>query len=101
MLKFLAALNLDLILLRLSLSSPSDRMSEIQPSEIEALAVRVKAVSSKTVRSVLQAQLSLIRASANTSPVEIFTKWLSQFEFSETVENIFHPVLLSLTSGND
>jgi hypothetical protein len=76
-------------------------MSEIQPSEIEALAARVKALSSKTVKSVLQAQLSLIRALANASPVEILNKWLSRFEFSETVEKVFRPVLLSLASDRD
>jgi hypothetical protein len=76
-------------------------MSEIQPSEIEALAARVKAVSSKTVRYVLQVQLSLIRASANASPVEILNEWLSRFEFSETVEKVFRPVLLSLASDRD
>jgi hypothetical protein len=79
---------------------------EIQPSdaEIEALEAEIQGVSSKEkllLRSALQAQLSLIRASANASPVEILRQWLSRIKLSEAVEKVFRLVLPILASVRD
>ena len=79
---------------------------EIQPSdaEIEALAAEIKAVSSNEkllLRPALEALLSLIRASANASPVEILRQWLSRIKLSEAVEKVFRLVLPILASVRD
>jgi len=71
---------------------------EIQPSdaEIEALAAEIRGVSSKEkllLRSGLEAQLSLITASADALPVEILRKWLSRIKLAQAVERVFRPVL--------
>jgi hypothetical protein len=76
---------------------------EIQPSnaEIEALAAEIQRVPSKTLRSALQTQLSLIRASADASPVELLRQWLSRATSTEAVEKVFRPVLPILASVRD
>jgi hypothetical protein len=78
----------------------------MQPSdaEIEALEAEIRGVSSKEkllLRSALQAQLSVIKASANASPVEVLRQWLSRIKLSEAVEKVFHLILPILTSIRD
>jgi hypothetical protein len=63
---------------------------EIQPSnaEIEVLAAEIQRVPSKNLRSALQTQLFLIRASADASPVELLCQWLSRATSTENVEKV-------------
>jgi hypothetical protein len=76
---------------------------QIQPpnAEIEALQAQIQDVSSKEIlhfKSALQAQLSLIRASANASPVEILLKWLARIKSTTKVKKVFCLVLPILVS---
>ena len=67
---------------------------EIQPSnaEIEVLAAEIQRVPSKGLRSALQTQLSLVRASADASPVELLRQWLSRATSTENVVKVCRPV---------
>jgi len=77
---------------------PSTR--KIQPSnaEIEALEAEFKRLPSKTLRSTLQTLLSLIKASADASPIELLRQWLSRPILTEAIEKVFRPVLPILAS---
>ena len=55
----------------------STREIQYSNAEIEVLAAEIQRVPSNGLRSALQTQLSLIRASADASPVELLRQWLS------------------------
>jgi hypothetical protein len=83
------------------------KIQEMQPSNAEikalheALQTEIQDVSSKEIlhlKSALQAQLSIIRASANDSPVEILRKWLARIKSPEAVKKVFCLVLPILAS---
>jgi hypothetical protein len=70
----------------------STREMQLSDAEIEALTAEIQSVSSKEkllARPALYAMLSLIRASADSSLIEILRMWLSRIKLSESVVKVF------------
>ena len=78
-------------------------MSSTRPSdaEIEALAVKIRGLPSKHVKSTLQTLLSLISSSDNASPIEILREWLSRAELNKQIVKVFRPILPTQASCRD
>jgi hypothetical protein len=74
---------------------------QFSDAEIKALEAEIQGVSKLVLRSALQTQISLIKASANASPVEILRQWLSRIKLSDAVVKVFRPVLPIPASARD